>query len=115
MGEYTMKTYLCLRCGSVYQLPDGDWYCGKCSNEKESVYLVEVLENTTNILAGKKIKMIAYHQHDTLDIGETQNEVSLTQGRLYIVFEDGSVIVIYTTEFGGIVWNQQRILDTVMI
>jgi len=108
-----MKTYLCLKCGSVYQLPDGEWYCGKCSNENENVYLVEVLEHTTNTLAGKKIKMIAYHQHDTLDIRETQNEVSLTQGRLYIVFEDGSVIAIWTTEFGGIHWNQQRILETV--
>jgi hypothetical protein len=109
-----MKTYLCLKCGSTYKLPDGEWYCGKCSKENEYVYLVEVLENPTNILAGKKIKMIAYHQHDTLDVGETQNEVSLTQGRLYIVFEDGSVIAIWVTEFGGIHWNQERILETVM-
>jgi ribosomal protein S27AE len=113
MGEYTMKTYLCLRCGSVYQLPDGDWYCGKCSNEKEYVYLVEVLEHTTNTLAGKKIKMIAYHQHDTLDIQQNENEVSLTQGRLYIVFEDKTMIAIWVTEFGGIRWNQERILETV--
>ena len=109
-----MKTYLCLKCGSTYQLPDGDWFCGKCSNEKEFVSLVEVLDYTTNTLAGKKIKMIAYHQHDTLDIQQNENEVSLTQGRLYIVFEDGSVIAIWTTEFGGIHWNQERILETVM-
>jgi hypothetical protein len=76
---------------------------------------VEVLEETTNLLAGKKIKMIAYHQHDTLDIQQTEKEVCLTTGRLYIVFEDGSMIAIWVTEFGGINWNQQRILDTVMI
>jgi hypothetical protein len=110
-----MKTYLCLRCGSVYQLPDGDWYCGKCSKEKEYVYLVEVLENTTNILAGKKIKMIAYHPNDTLDIQQSEKEVCFTTGRLYIVFEDGSIIAIWVTEFGGINWNQQRILETVTI
>jgi hypothetical protein len=61
-----------------------------------------VVAEITETLRGKKLKQVYYDKDSgSLDVN-TQDELELDGGNIYIEFEDGTLLEFWNSEWGGI-------------
>jgi len=110
MSKTTNKQlYICPNCREIIELPEPKRPCKEPKCGSCGLTLLTIDEELTELMKGKKVLLVAYKPHDlSMDWEiekfreERETSLKISSGEVFILFEDGTIVRAWNTEWGGI-------------